>query len=353
MKKLILTIASMMLSLGAMSQQVSFLVGTYTQKDSKGVYKVTLEQETGHLFVDGVIIKAQNPSYVAYSKNRKYLGVLNESEEGTVSLYKINDGQFHLVNRQHTKGSYPCHISFDGNNNVYVANYGSGNVSVFKIEDKKLSEIKQTIKYDKTGPNTGRQEASHAHFSNFVKHSKTLYTVDLGGDEVHAYHMAKDGLQEKFSFQITPGGGPRHLVDNGGHIYVLEELTSKVAVYKKEGNNPQLVQEISMLPEGFTDANTGAAIKMSKDKKFLYATNRGDNSIVIFKVLQDGQLEVIGHESVRGDSPRDFSFSPKQNYIIVANQESDNITLFKRNKETGLLEFVGEAEISMPVNIVF
>ena len=165
--------------------------------------------------------------------------------------------------------------------------------------------------------------------------------------------MSKEGLQEKFSIQVSAGGGPRHLVENGAHLYVLEELTSKVAVYKKDGKNPQLLQEISMLPEGFTEANTGAAIKMSKDKKFLYATNRGDNSIVIFKVLHDGQLEVVGHESVRGDSPRDISFSPKQNYIIVANQQSDNITLFKRNKETGELKFISEAKISMPVNIVF
>ncbi|OHX66263.1 lactonase family protein [Flammeovirga pacifica] len=353
MKKIFTLLALLITTCSVYAQQVSFLVGTYTDKDSKGVYQVTIEEETGHLVIDGVVIKTENPSYLAYSHNRKYLGVVNEIEDGGLCLYKEMDGQFHLVNRHQTNGSYPCHLSFDHQGNVFVANYGGGNISFFSIEDKKLSDLKQLIQYDKTGPNAARQEASHAHFANYESHSSTVYTVDLGGDEIHAYHVGKKNLEEKFSFQVKPGNGPRHLVENGKYIYVLEELTSKITVMKKNNKGgADEIQEISTLNDDFTGKNTGAAIKMSKDKKYLYASNRGHNSIAIFKI-KNNKLVLSNLVDTHGDSPRDFSFSPDEKFVVVANQLSDNITLFERNSETGQLIFKSEAEISSPVNITF
>ncbi|NLR90269.1 lactonase family protein [Flammeovirga agarivorans] len=355
MKKKLMTVCAMLLGVSTYAQD--FLVGTYTKEGSEGIYKVHLDAKNATLEMKGVAAKSVQPSYVAYSKDRKFAVAVNETDGGEISLFTVDKstGDLTFVNKVPSGGAHPCHVSLDGNNTVFVANYSGGNVGVFQIKDGLLTPFHQLIQYEGEGPNKSRQEAAHAHFANYDSKLKKTFTVDLGSDKVHIYNVKETKLEEVQTLSTPAGGGPRHLVAHGNILYVLNELEGKITIYitNEEGQYKELAN-VSTLPEDFKEYNTCAAIKMSKDGKFLYASNRGHNSITIFKVDKgSGLIANIGYQDVQGKSPRDFTLSPKEDFIVVANQDSNNLSLFERNKKTGLLEFKTILEMSMPVNVVF
>lgn len=363
MKKILITTLLSLLIFPVFAQ-ANFYVGTYTGTTSEGIYKVHIDKKSNKLILDGVAAKSEQPSYLAFSSDQQYVVAVNEvsdekisNKDGKVSLFKVDkeNGDLTFINEVPSGGAHPCHVSLDDENNVFVANYTGGNIGVFKIKEGMLTPSTQIIQYEGKGPNEGRQEAAHAHFSKYFPKKKSVVTVDLGSDKVHLYSVVDHQLKETTTISIKAGGGPRHTIwsPNGKYFYVLNELTSEVSAFAMTESGLELIENISTLPNDFKEANTCAAIKVSDDGKYLYASNRGHNSIVTYKIGKDGSLNNIGFTSVKGDSPRDFSLTPKQDYIVVSNQQSNNVVLLKRNKKTGLLEYKDELALPLPVSVVF
>jgi 6-phosphogluconolactonase len=341
----------------------SFFVGTYTDGESEGIYKYAL-QEDGTLQRIGLAAVSDNPSFLAKSADHKFLIVVNEINNkdsvGTVESFSISNDSLTFINRSSSGGAHPCFIAVNDAGYVLTANYTSGNVGLLKLNTKgELSDLLDTQQHSGKG-STDRQDAPHAHSTWFMADNH-IVSVDLGSNELWMSQLdttqQKLVLSEPSTLKMALGDGPRHLTfhPNKKWIYVLNELNNTVTLIQKDSvGQYKKGATTSMLPVGFTEHNTGADIHISSDGKFLYASNRGHNSIVIFQVNAiDGSLTLTGHESTRGNGPRNFSLSPDENYLLVANQLTNNIISFKRDKTTGLLQFIDEVEVPTPVCILF
>lgn len=341
----------------------SFFVGTYTDGESQGIYKYALHKD-GTLQRIGLAAITENPSFLTKSADKKFLLVVNEINNkdsvGTVESYLIKDDSLKFINKSSSGGAHPCFISANKNGYVLTANYTGGNVGLLKLNEKgKLSSLLDVQQH--TGKKINeRQDGPHAH-SVWFTHENAIISVDLGTNEL--WFSKIDTATQKLiaakqqPLQMNVGDGPRHLTFHPKNkwIYVLNELNSSITLLQKDSiGQYKKGASFTMLPTNFDKPNTGADIHISSDGKFIYASNRGHNSIVIYRVNQkDGSLTVIAHESTKGEAPRNFSLSPDENYVLVANQLSNNIVSFKRNKKTGLLQFVDEIKAPTPVCILF
>lgn len=340
-----------------------FYVGTYTDGESQGIYTYALNSD-GELEKLKLVAESDNPSYLAFSKDRKFLLAVNEikNEEGVgmVSSFKIQGDSLVLINQQSSAGAHPCFIAVNDLNYVITANYSSGNTGLLKLNDNgKLSEVLDTQQHTGKGSHK-RQDAPHAHSVWFYPSQMDVVAVDLGTNQLwfSSIDSSSNTLQTKSpeTLGLNPGDGPRHLAihPNKKWIYVLNELSSTVTlITHDEPDGFVKAKSTSMLPNDFNKENTGADIHISNDGRFLYASNRGHNSIVIYEIRDHGELIVVGHEPVRGDGPRNFSLSPDGSFLLVANQHSNNIISFKRDSDTGLLEFVDEIQAPNPVCLLF
>ncbi|AZQ61315.1 lactonase family protein [Flammeovirga pectinis] len=364
MKYIILTLFPFLFTMVVNAQD--FYVGTYTKTTSEGIYHLNLDAKKGTVSLINLAAKSVEPSYVAFSKDHKYVVAVNEisdskakNKDGEVSLFTVDKstGNLTFINKVPSGGAHPCYVSLDENNTVFVANYSGGNVGVFQIKDGLLAPHHQVIQYEGKGPNKQRQEAAHAHFAHFDPKQKEVFTVDLGNDIVHVYGVEEGRLTEKTTVEVAKGSGPRHVNFSSDRkvMYVLNELTCTISIFNQVTEDAYaMAGEITTLPKSFDGKNTCAAIKVSKDGKYLYASNRGHNSIAMYKIDKGtGLLTNIGYAKVHGDSPRDFSFSPKEDYVVVANQVSNNVVVLKRDKKTGILTYSSELEVPQPVNIIF
>lgn len=342
----------------------SFYVGTYTGGDSEGIYKYRLKAD-GTIHKIGLAAKSENPSFLTLSHDKRFLLAANEinSENGmgTVESFLIKGDSLSLINKKTSGGAHPCYISTNASNYVLTANYSSGNIGLLKLNDQGvLSKLLDVQQHFGKGT-TERQTEPHAHFSKFDFDNKAVISVDLGTNQL--WFSILDTLQQKLlpatpnKLSMANGAGPRHLAfhPNKKWIYVINELDCTVTLIKK--NNESIYEKggaVSTLPKNYTAPNTSADIHISSDGKFLYTSNRGHNSIAIFKVnMKNGDLKLIGHASTKGDGPRNFSLSPDGGYLLVANQNSNNIVSFKRNKDTGELQYVDQIDVPMPVCILF
>jgi len=346
------------------SNSYSFFVGTYTDKESQGIYTYLLEND-GMLKRVGLAAKSENPSFLAKSRDNKFLlavnEISNEDSEGTIESFEIKGDSLAFINKGTTGGAHPCFVSVNSTGFVLTANYTGGNVGLLKLDNKgKLSDLLDVDQHTGRGT-TDRQEGPHAHSAWFGPENDDVISVDLGTNELWLSRLdtklQKITPTEQYKLSMAPGAGPRHLVfhPNNKWIYVVNELSGTVTLVKKniEGLY-EASASISTLPEGYSEPNTCADIHMSKDGKFLYASNRGHNSIVIYSVSStDGTLSFLAHESTRGDGPRNFSLSPDESYLLVANQLTQNIVSFKRDNVTGLLTYVTQIEAPTPVCILF
>jgi len=338
------------------------VIGTYTSGTSDGIYVYKFNTETAeNSFVSSV--KTSNPSFLAISPNKKFVYAVNEDAPGHVTAFIFNKPNNKLlqVNQQPSHGKHPCYITVDKNGKwVIVGNYSSGTIAVYPInKDGSLGNATDSVQHEGSSVNSERQEAAHVHAAVLNKNNKTLYVPDLGMDKVMLYNLdSKTGKLKEFStpFVMTePGAGPRHIDihSNGKYAYLMEEMTGAVSVYKIENDGYlSLLQNISGLPRDFTGAVGSADIHVSPDGKFLYCSNRGEsNTIGIFSINQsNGQLLWINHQSTLGKTPRNFNFDPSGNFLLVANQNSDEIVIFKRNKQSGLLTDTGKRiNVSKPV----
>jgi 6-phosphogluconolactonase len=342
---------------------IELLVGTYTNETSKGVYKLIFNPEDGAIVNKGLVAEIASPSFVELSKDRKYVYTVGEDEMGKITAFKWNADRtkLELINTLNTEGKHPCFVELNEKENlIAVGNYSSGNASVFKRNsDGSLQENPQVRQHEGSGSALPNQAAPHAHCTKFYK-DKFVYVVDLGIDEVGSYSIDKAGeLGEKTTaLKADVSDGPRHLIFHPEKeiSYVINEISNSIIVsnINQENGSFNSIQKVSTLPADFKGKSHCADIHMTADGKFLYASNRGHNSIAMFSVAENGTLEFLGTESVHGDWPRNIALSPDDRFLLVANQKSDNITVFGLDPASGKLSFTGhDLKMSKPVCLKF
>ncbi|MDM9632728.1 lactonase family protein [Robiginitalea aurantiaca] len=346
------------------SSEVPFYVGTYTDGDSEGIYKFFLAGD-GSLRAAGLMAETENPSFLALSPDGQYLLAVNEvsddAQTGYLSSFKIGGDTLSLIDRKPTGGAHPCHVVADQAGYVVVANYSGGNMGLLKVfEDGGLSDLLDVQQHTGRGSHP-RQDAPHAHSGWFTQKGEII-SVDLGTNQLWFSEIER--AEDKFvpgepsTFSMEAGAGPRHLVihPKSPWIYVINELSSSVSfmITDASGIPQEIRQTISTLPDGFTDENTCADIRISSDGKFLYASNRGHNSIAIYEINpESGMLKFLGHEATLGETPRNFNISPDDKFLLVANQTTSTIVAFRRDTVSGLLFYTDQIDAPSPVCILF
>lgn len=352
------------------SKEMLLYVGTYTSKGSEGIYVYKFDAETGSLS-KLYAVKTVEPSFLTIDKNRKFLYAVNETEEfegkksGAVSAFAIDQktGNLTFLNKVASLGGAPCHISVSDNEKfVFVANYLGGNVSVFPIEKEgKLGASVDLEQHTGTGPNKSRQESAHAHSINLDHKNKFAIACDLGADKVFIYELdektgkLKPNPAQNF-YQPKAGAGPRHFTfhKDGKFAFLINELDQTISSLRFDHEKGTLaeIQTVQTLPENASRAGvTCADIHVAPNGKFLYGSNRGHNSIVVFKIDgKTGTLEYVEHVSTGGKNPRNFAIAPNGKFLLAANQSSDSIIVFSIDGETGkLTQTANKATVSMPV----
>lgn len=344
-------------------QSYSFFVGTYTDLSSKGIYKYSLNGE-GALQRIGLMAVSENPSFLTKSADDKYLLAVNEVDEegmGGVESFLITEDSLVFINRSSSGGAHPCFVSINKDGYILTANYTGGNIGLLWLNTNgELSELLDIQQHTGSGT-TDQQKSPHAHSVWFEPDCENIIAVDLGTNELlfSSLDTKKKKLlpSEPHSILMESGAGPRHLSfhPKGNWMYVLNELNCTVTMLKKikEGEYEK-GPSVSTLPAGSAVTNTCADIHISSDGKFLYASNRGHNSIVIYEINHEsGLIDLIDHQITFGMGPRSFSLSPDEKYLLVANQNTNNIVSFKRDSTTGLLKYVDQIEAPIPVCILF
>lgn len=338
----------------------SFYLGTYTDTNSKGIYKIQMD-ESGKFGELQLQAETENPSYLSFANSGKYLIAVNEintySGVGSVESYKIGK-KLELISRKSSGGAHPCFVTVNNKGIVLTANYTGGNTGLLRIDSLgNLSELFDVNQHQGSGVIKGRQDKAHAHSIWFQPHSNKVIGVDLGTNELWISKIEENKFvaAENNRLKLSDGAGPRHLVfhPNGKYMYVINELNNTISTISLLDNKFKLESNITTLPDNFKGNSATADIHISSDGKFLYGSNRGHNSIVIYAVSDNGSLQLLAHESTRGDHPRNFSLSPDEKFLVVANQNTNNLLCFKRDFKTGLLTFVDEVAAPKPVCILF
>ncbi len=348
------------------AQNFNLFIGTYTGTGSKGIYVYRFNAANGKAYKVSNTDSANNPSYLAITADAKYVYAVNETHgnnPGSVSAFKFDKvtGRLDPINNQSTGGDDPCYVSVSKNNKwLAVANYSGGNVSVFPVgKDGSIKPYTQLIQDTGSSANKDRQEKPHVHAAVFSPDERYLLTPDLGTDKVMVYSFNPSSEQlltaANPSFQKSvEGNGPRHLTfhPNKKFAYLAEELSGTVAVFKYYNGSLKLQQRVITHPKNYKGEIGSADIHVSPDGRFVYVSNRGEeNTITIFSTDKNtGKLTLKGYQSTKGKTPRNFIIDPAGNYLLVANQDSDNIVIFKRDKQTGLLKQTGnQIKIPRPV----
>jgi 6-phosphogluconolactonase len=328
-------------------------VGTYTGGSSRGIYRFTLDLATGALTPTGEPTESSNPSFLALHPQGGFLYAVNEDREGAVSAFAVDSatGGLRFLNREPSGGGSPCHLIVDRDGrNVLVANYG-GSVAVLPVRsDGRLGAPSAVVKHQGASVDPDRQKGPHAHSVNLDPSNRYALVADLGLDKLLAYRFdpAAGTLRphDPPAAPLVPGSGPRHFAfhPSGRHVYVLNELASTVTVfsYRAESGTLAEQQTLTTLPAGFEGKSYPAEILVSADGKFLYASNRGHDSIAVFAVdPADGRLAARGHHPTLGRKPRNFTLDPTGAFLLAANQDSDNIVVFRVDRTSGGLTPVG------------
>ncbi|MBA5850794.1 lactonase family protein [Clostridium sp. cel8] len=333
-------------------------IGTYTTGESKGIYKFKLNVSNGKIEDVDLAAHIENPTYLCIDNDNKYLySVAKSCKRGGVASFLIENstGKLKFLNSQLSTGKPPCYVSIDNNRKyLFSANYHKGNIETFPIDEDGSLKLRTSVVIHKgSGPHKN-QESAHLHYVSPTPDQKNLYAIDLGCDTLSVYNIENGILKEnrKALFKFQPGSGPRHLVVHPklNYIYVITELTSEIVVLKYNEINSEFefIQKVSTLPENYTESSAGGAIHISYDGKYLYASNRGHDSIAVFEINTcSGKVKPIQYISTYGSFPRDFEIDPTGEFIVAANQNSNNIVLFKRDVENGKLDLI-DKNISVP-----
>ena len=350
-------------------QELLLYVGTYTKGESEGIYLYRLNLASGELHHAATTGGVVNPSYLVIEPRRRFLYAVNEVTEfagkpsGAVSAFSINrkTGALRFINQQPSLGGAPCYLSVDeGSRFVLVANYVGGNVAVLPIQrDGSLGRATDASQYQGSGLNPERQEGPHAHCILLDRANRYAYACDLGTDKImiHRFDSKRGKLKANIVpwVQVKPGAGPRHLAfhPGGRYVYVLNELSWTITAFIYDGKQGTLreTQTVATLPEDFAGTNTSADIHLSPSGKFLYASNRGHDSIAVFAVDEaTGKLVFVERVPTGGKTPRNFAIDPTGKFLLAANQDSNTVVTFHLDAATGRLTPTGHvAKVPSPV----
>lgn len=320
------------------------LFGTYTKRVSKGIYAADFDSETGQLSNANLVAELGSPTYLALSNANKLYAVDKGNGKGGVAVYDYKDGHATLQQEVLSEGASPAYVAVDESRQlVYTGNYHKGTLDVYAIAENGDLTLTDSYQSEGKGPRP-EQESTHVHFSNLTPDNRVV-VVDLGADKVLTFDVSDSGkLKLVATFTTEAGFGPRHIrfSPDGQYAYLLGELSSKLSVLKYNADGSfTLLQTVLMIPEDWDAHNGGAAIYVSNDGRFIYTSNRGHNSIAVFAVKENGAtVEHIQWISTEGDFPRDFALSPDEKFLVAANQNTDNVSVYARDSETGKLRLV-------------
>jgi 6-phosphogluconolactonase len=346
------------------ANEIYAYIGSYAKPETKGIHFIAFSMDTGALrLIDG-IGGIENPSFLTLNSQQNCLYAVSESSdlEGSVICYHIDasNGALKYLNEQPSFGMSPCHVELDSlDSHMMIANYSSGTMASYPIgHNGEIGPSSQVINHN-TGLEIKRSSDSHPHSINYSRLNRFVIVPDLGLDSIFIYK--RDDQEAEYTLhkevQLTKGSGPRHFTihPNRRFAYVINELDSTITAfhYNEHAGDLSAIQTISTLPKAFKAWNACADIHLSSDGLFIYASNRGHNSIAVFAVqTETGLLEVRGYQSTKGAIPRNFAIDPTGKYMLVANQETNQIVCFGLNKETGaLVDMNQQIEIASPVCI--
>ncbi|HTX71709.1 MAG TPA: lactonase family protein [Rectinemataceae bacterium] len=354
---------------GTYTEAIVFGTGQVLEGRGEGIYLFELEAGRAEARLLWKKSGVRNPSFLDLSPSRHFLYAVNELKDfeggqtGAVSAFALDDrgGEPRLLNQKPSSGTDPCHVAVDGSGKFAVAtNYMSGSVSVFPLlADGSLGDMCDFRQHRGSSVNASRQSGPHAHSAVFDRENRHVFVSDLGCDEVVAYgwDSGKGRLERRdaMCFKSRAGSGPRHLALHPSLpvAYIVNELDSSVSLlsWKGDGSAPRELQTISTLPTGFTGSSACADLHVSPSGDFLYASNRGHDSIAIFRIRSgSGGLEAVGHCPTGGRTPRSFDIDPSGTILAAANQDSDSVVVFRIDAERGTLEATGE-ELSVPTPV--
>ena len=342
------------------SKTTTLFVGTYTENGSEGIYSYHFDSNSGELTQKKLAVKIGNPSFVKVSPDKQFLYAVEETDayansSGGVVAFRIDGDSLVQINSNATVGAHPCHIGLSQDGRFLAASsYTGGSLTIFRLgENGELLPNPQFIDHKVLdSPST-----SHAHAAKFTRDG--LFVADLGLNAVLRYMLKNNKWvpYEQPPLEMAPKAGPRHFTfgQDGKYLYVINELNSTITtMHRNEDRSYTEVETLSTLAKDFTGESFCADIHLSGDGQFLYGSNRGENTIAIFKVAQaTGKLSLVGRESVKGDWPRNFALDPSDKFLLVANQRSNNIVVFKRDTTNGTLQFQHEYDLPSPVCLEF
>ena len=356
--------------------ELSVYVGTYTDRApgaSKGIWSARFDATTGKLSTPIAAAELANPSWVAPSRDGRFLYSVSEVgapdargvPSGLVVAYAMDpSGKLTELDRASSRGADPCHLAVSRSGRALaVANYTGGSTVWFDVAADGRLGAPTSDQHAGKGPNAERQERAHAHSVDFTADDRHLLSCDLGNDRVYVYrHDPRTGAIAAHSpafVNVEPGSGPRHLAlhPSGRYAYVLAELASAVATFAWNASDGTLVQRqrVSTLPVGTTTENSTAEIVVHPTGRFVYASNRGHDSIAVFSVdARNGQLTLLANTPTGGRTPRNFAVDPSGRWLLAANQRSDNIVTFAIDPAKGTLTRSGTpVSVPRPVCIAF
>ena len=328
-------------------------LGTYTKGNSEGIYEIALNTETKRLEEAKLVAKVGNPTYLTLSNGKDFIYSVSKTDQGggiaafkkkPATTYENTPTFFEKTSELiEENAAPPCYVAYDADRSlIYTTSYHDGFVSVYKADNKGSLTLTDVKQHEGSSVHEN-QEKAHAHYLDLTPDKKYVVACDLGTDNVFTYQVSEEGkLTLVQTYKANPGTGPRHLVfhPNGKFAYLVGELTSEIVVlaYNVADGSFETVQTVSSIPESHTTFNSGSAVRVTEDGRFLYSSNRGHNSIAVYAINETGDtIERIQLISSEGDTPRDFALDPTEQFIVAGHQNSDKLTLFERDAETGLL----------------
>ena len=355
----------------AQSSDMLVYIGTYTGPKSKGIYAFRFNQASGALTSIGLAAETPSPSWLTASPSGQFLFAANETnnvdadKSGGVSAFRIDraTGGLTALNSQSSRGAHPCHLAVDrAGTHLLVANYTGGNLAVLPIgADGRLGPASQVVQHKGSSVNADRQKEPHAHSIDFDPAGRFAVSADLGADRIFVYRYDPKGGRLSAGLHpavaADPGAGPRHVafLPDGAFAFAINELASTITSYTWDAGRGALktLSTVSTLPAPHR-GNSTAEIRVHPSGRFVYGSNRGHDSIAVYRVSPTGSLSLVEYEPTRGKTPRNFTIDPSGQWIVAANQASDSLSVFRIHQKTGALTPSGPlASVGAPVSVAF